>query len=259
MATSPLDLDRPRSLGELLRTAVALYRRHFLLFATIALGVVAPIELAVAGIGLGQLTGPYDPEPPLAGQALLGAVETLLITPLVTAMHIHAVLALSHRERVSIAETARLGLASFAPVLLVVLAYTGVVTLGLLALVVPGIYLAVRCYFVPQAVVADDLRFGDAFRRSWALTGGQWWRVFGITLVVFLILVPISALGLGFEAGAAAAGLSIISLVGNILIASLTVSFAALTGTLLYFDLRARRAEPHSSGPGLQDRPEAPG
>lgn len=249
MAANRLDLDRRRSLGELLATAWALYRDHFLLFATIAFGVVAPIELAVAGIGLGQLTGPYDPEPPLAGQALLGAVETFVITPLVTAMHIHAVLALSRQERVSIAETARLGVASFAPVLLVVLAYTGVVVLGFL--VVPGIYLAARCYFVSQAVVADDRRFADAFRRSWELTGGQWWRVFGITLVVFLILVPIGALAVGFELGAEAAGLSVIALVGNILIASLAVSFAAVTGTLLYFDLRARPAEPHSSEPGL--------
>ena len=67
----------------------------------------------------------------------------------------------------------------------ILLAAVGV-ALGLLLLVIPGIYLAVRWFFVPQAVVVENARGPAALRRSRELTSGTWWRTFGIILLANL-------------------------------------------------------------------------
>jgi hypothetical protein len=252
-----LDLGERRDLGGLLGTAFSLYRRYFWLFVAIAFGVVAPIQLIVEGVGLGLLTAPYDPDPSGGVAATEIFLNSFVLTPLITAMHVHAVMALSRSERPSIAQTVRRGLSSFGPVLLVVLAYTGVIALGFLLLILPGVYLTVRCYFVAQAVVADERHFGDAFRRSWEVTAGQWWRVLGILIVIGLILVPFSVALFPIELAAEAAGSSAVYLGGTIIVNSVTLSFAALTGTLLYFDLRARHADV-ATAESWMERPEAP-
>ena len=51
---------------------------------------------------------------------------------------------------------------------------------GLVAFVIPGIWLAVVLYFASQAVVAEGRPPIEALRRSRELVRGQWWRVFGI-------------------------------------------------------------------------------
>src|SRR5712691_2657374 len=87
----PLDLNRPRDLSALFNTVFALYGRYFWLFGAMALAVVLPVLVVVDGVGLGQLTSGYDSSPPVAGTYIELAAQQLVITPLVTAMHVHAV------------------------------------------------------------------------------------------------------------------------------------------------------------------------
>ena len=49
-----------------------------------------PAKLVVSGIGLEELTGPYDKDPPLAQTFVPAAVSFLVVVPLITATSIHA-------------------------------------------------------------------------------------------------------------------------------------------------------------------------
>lgn len=49
------------------------------------------------------------------------------------------------------------------------------------------IYLVLRLYFALTAVAVEDLGPINAFKKSWLLVGGHWWRTLGI-LIVFLLL-----------------------------------------------------------------------
>jgi hypothetical protein len=122
----------------------------------------------------------------------------------------------------------------------VLLAAAGI-ALGLL-LIVPGIYLFVRWYFVPQAVVLEGARDAGALRASGRLVTGAWWRTFGMVVLVSLVALLVSTLvGWPFVELARSSDRAIWALAGQIVAASVTQPFAALFSTLLYFDLRERQ------------------
>jgi hypothetical protein len=269
--TGALDLASRRDLGAILNDAFKLYGAHFGLFATLAFGVVIPIELAVKGIGLGELWGSYDSGSVYgAGSAgnPLGALVTFVEIPLITAMHIDAVQEIAAGRTPTVQATARHGLAVFGAVLgTLLLAILGIIG-GLLLLVIPGIYVAVRWFFASQVVVVEKLRFGQALRRSGQLVQGSWWRVLGYAIVFQLVLAPLTLVTVPFELAGDAANRSVFSLVGSIFVDGVSLSFIALTATLLYFDLRTANEAPPPAPPApptatpggdaFHDRPEAP-
>ena len=148
-----------------------------------------PVHLVVDGIGLEELTGPYDSSPSLAETALPTAVSFLVVAPLISAICIHAIHASAAGTPPRAREALQSGLDAFAPIFLaVVLAGIGI-SIGLVLLVVPGVFLAVRWYFVPQAVMVDGARGTRALTRSGELVRGHWWRTFGLLVAANLAAV----------------------------------------------------------------------
>jgi hypothetical protein len=237
----PLDLDRERDLGEILSTCTSLYARHFLLFATLAFGVVLPIDLALYGVGAGRLWSGYDDTLPLAVLIAGGPVNWLVAIPLVSANHARAVVTLGAGSVPPIGRTLLEGARLLPAVALVVFLYFLGSFLGLLLLVVPGVYLYVRWYVCAPAAVVESGRGTGALRRSAELVKGSWWRVFGISIVLDLIVAAAGlAISKPLDALAENADSGQLYLTGQVLADAVTLSFGALSATLLFFDLRWR-------------------
>ncbi len=139
-------------------------------------------------------------------------------------------LALDRRRRVARSVAEALTAAARAwPLLVVTLGFATVpIGFGLLAFVLPGLYLAGR--LVPAtALVLDGLSPVAALERSWALTSGNGWRVIGFTLVFFGWFVIVSA-ATGFVGAGAAAVLKAAGAggVGEVVAATLDGAVAAL-------------------------------
>jgi len=238
-----LDLARPRGTSELLNDAVRIYFANFGTVFAIAAAIVVPVQLIVSGIGLEELTSGYRAEANTAEILIPTLVSFLVVVPLIAAATIGVLRDLGNGERPRFGRSLQLGLDAFAPVFLAVLLAGVGIAAGLLALIVPGIYIAVRWLFVPQAVVVENARGPSALRTSWALTEGFWWRTFLVVvlanLIAFLpgllIITPLQAL-------AESADRQWIALAGMILTETLTAPFVALVSTLLFFDLRTRRS-----------------
>jgi uncharacterized membrane protein (DUF485 family) len=85
---SKLELERPRSIWEMLVATFELYRRVPFFFLILAAIVVVPYEvivLVITGKGplaLGQMG--------FVPRQLLVAIDSFLVTPLVSALHVHA-------------------------------------------------------------------------------------------------------------------------------------------------------------------------
>jgi hypothetical protein len=108
--------------------------------------------------------------------------------------------------------------------------------------IVPGVYLFVRWYFVPQAVVLEGARNAGALRASSRLVAGTWWRTFGLVVLVNLLTaLAIFVLGFPFTLLASATDRALWGLSGQILATAVTQPFIALFSTLLYYDLRERK------------------
>jgi hypothetical protein len=241
-----LQLRQPRDVGGLYRDSLRVFLRHAWLFILLSAAVVIPVEVAVEGIGLEMLTSSYDESPPLVESAVPTVVSFLVMTPIITAICIYALHSIAEGVRPSPGQVFVAGFEAFTPLFgAVVLAALGI-ALGFLALVVPGVYLAVRWYFVPQTVVIENARGPAALTRSGQTVQGFWWRTFGLVLLAnvavaipgFLLLSPFSAI-------AASTDRAVWALVGTILATSVTTPFVALYSTLLYYDLLARRTAAH--------------
>ncbi|MBO0830432.1 MAG: glycerophosphoryl diester phosphodiesterase membrane domain-containing protein [Actinobacteria bacterium] len=107
------------------------------------------------------------------------------------------------------------------------------------------------------AVVLERVSPAQAIRRSWALSRGSFWRLFGILLLTAIVVgIAGSVLNLGFgyleslvggSGGLFGASVSpsvaalIISIVASVVIATIFRPFSAGVTVLLYADLRMRR------------------
>jgi hypothetical protein len=243
VSAQPLDLSRPRGLGDLLRTTLSLYARHFWLFAGLALGIVGVVYIIVLGLGAGWLWRSADDyDMPGGLVALEFLLPVLVLVPLISATHAQAVVELSEGRVPSVSETLRAGARYFGPVVAVVVMYTLGVLAGLVLLVVPGIYVWVAWFVAAPAVVVENKRGGDAIGRSHDLVQGSWLRVFGIAVTVSLIAFVASAPAAwaGSWIGHSTGSMAIV-LAGAVVSDVVLYSFTALASTLLFFDLRTRR------------------
>jgi hypothetical protein len=251
-----LDLDQPRTLGELVTVTFDLFGRHLAVFLSLTLAVVAPIVLVVDGVWGGYLAEGGDVDPPTAAAAVSVALGVFVIPPLVTALHVVVVQALARGEEPTVGDALRNASARLLPAVAAVVVYSLAVAAGLLALVVPGVWLAVRWYFCAQAAVVDGLGPADALRRSAEVVEGRWWRTFGVLLAFGVVVGALGALG-----GALAHAIENGALFTTawILIQTVTLSLSAIFGTLLFFDSRARTALPWQGTPRVEPyAPERP-
>ncbi|NYH51707.1 hypothetical protein HNR06_001296 [Nocardiopsis arvandica] len=126
--------------------------------------------------------------------------------------------------------------------------------LGVLGGIALAAWIYVRIYFAMPVVVLERLGVGASLARSWRLTQGSWWRVFGITLLAYLLIglvgsllsTPLSIVAVvpSFVAPGetwAAVVSGAVIYVSEVLVSSITTPFTVGVATLLYVDLRMRR------------------
>jgi hypothetical protein len=244
-----IQLEQTRDLGALLRDSLNVYLRHFGTFLTLGALVVVPSQIIVGGIGLEQLSSSYDSTPSVAETAIPAAMAYLVVAPLITAICVHALRSVAAGGSPGTREAVVNGLESFTPIFFAVLLAAAGVAVGFVAFILPGIYLMVRWYFVPQAVVLERATGTSALRASGRLVAGAWWRTFGmVVLVNVLIMVAGFLVAAPFTALASASDRAVWWLAGQILAASVTAPFVALFSTLLYYDLRERKRAQQLAG-----------
>lgn len=130
--------------------------------------------------------------------------------------------------------------ASVAPVLVtLILAAIGVglgVAIGLVLLLVPGLYLLTIWSVVAPVIVIERTSLPEAFRRSHDLVRGHGGPVFVLILIVFVGLAVVNLLLGVLTADAGDGARAAITWIFN----AATAPISALTAAVLYFTLRER-------------------
>jgi hypothetical protein len=119
----------------------------------------------------------------------------------------------------------------------------GLLFIFLAALVGGLLLLYSRFVLAPVGLIVDGRRGVAALRRSWDLTRGRVWPVFGTILLVFLMAAVVSlAIALPVEAGLAAAdGAWVVGVLLGVVASAVTLPFTTIATLMIYLDLRARR------------------
>ncbi|WP_317151002.1 hypothetical protein [Sphingopyxis indica] len=186
-----------------------------LAFAWLGPAPVAPTE----GMGIDQIVRIYEQN---MVQSLVPRIGVALAALIGTAAILRLWLA---RGGVSVGESLAFALALFPTLIAIELLTSLAFALGLLLLIVPGLYLVGRLAVTVPAAIDRGIRNPiDAIRTSWRLTDDNGWSIFFFLLLVTLVIGIISVIAgvvtmslFGAEAGA---GKIVSGLVGAAFIAA---------------------------------------
>lgn len=230
---SKLKIERPRSAPEIIAATFTLYRRYSWLFLILAGVVVVPYELISL---IGRPDGPLHGAAQALTNIAIGVGDYALVVPLISALHLFAVEDLREGRAPELGSVFRRGLGSLRVVSpAVLLSWLGIFA-GFLALIVPGVLLAIRWAVVAQTGALEATTWRGALDRSAGLTEKRRAHVFWLlALIVLITSVPTVIHIIVFGAS---------TTVGSVVVSTLfdvvTSSFTALAIAFLYYDLMAR-------------------
>ena len=243
---------RPLSLGELLDRTFFLYRKHFLVFVgIIAFPYLVLLAFQLAGDVLrpGNLRGGWVS----ALWTLLTLVMSLGVLAVSQGATVIAVSQLHLGRTVTIAE-AFAGIKGRVLYLALIMIGTWIgIGVGLVLLILPGIYLALMWALTVPVAVLEDKGLRDSVERSAQLTKGHRGRVF-VVYLLFVILtyavymaweIPILAFVGVFARAKHAAELPMWSVIavqiGSFLSQCLVGPLLTISFSLFYYDERVRK------------------
>jgi hypothetical protein len=122
-----------------------------------------------------------------------------------------------------------------------------VVLLGLVALILPGLFLLVSLFFWQFHVAVEDEHFLAGFAASWSLTKGHRLRLFALGVIVVVISMLVSVAGSVVDLVAP----EIVSLVVSAVVSGPITVFSLATGAEAYTQLRARTTDDAGTSSGL--------
>jgi hypothetical protein len=240
--------------GEVVDTAIGLYRRNWKLLVGTAAIVVVPVQILSSFLNrdyFSQFTGLYRsfrhglaPTATGPGVGSLGSLLALLALPFLTVALATAVASCYMGSPITPGQAWRRTMRRFWAILGLGLVRGVLIGVGFLLFVVPAIFLAVQLLVAPVALVVEEAGPVTALERSWRLTGRHWWRMCGVEVLKAAMagfgygLVEAPALALGFVAGPVGwVFLAIAGSLGQLVVAPLVVAVTVVA----YFDLRIRK------------------
>jgi hypothetical protein len=237
---------RPLSTGELVDHAFSLYRKHFAMFLAI-FGLPHLVVFAFQCWGLGITT---------PGRTVFFTLETALLSVVVSAASQAAtVIAVSqvHLDRpAGVMDSFSRVKGEIFGVIGLSLAVGALIVLGCMALIVPGIMLAIRWSLAVPVKILEGTDVGGAMSRSSQLTRGSRGRIFVIWFLVIVLSFALSfalrwpievAAGVKSIAGLqhATAGYRVAALLASFIAQCLVGPLATIVFSLLYYDERVRK------------------
>jgi hypothetical protein len=218
--------------GSVIRGSASMLSRRFLTFLIVTVIAYIPYW-AMLLLARTRIT----PEPTALAQALSGLAWAVLLIVLATlgeAVIVHAAFQDMRSQSVSPAEAVNVVLRRFFPIAGLALVAQLPIWLGLFLLIIPGLILYTVWFVGLPVCVVERLGPWTSLRRSWELTRGHRWKLFGLA---FLIVIP----SLGIEFGFAAASDPTVGLMGTLICTGIWAAFSAVVVAVTYRDLRVVR------------------
>jgi hypothetical protein len=243
---------RPLGIGEIFDVGITIYRRNFRALLTLVFVVVAPIEIVSALIqssavpeGDGLIT--ETPSGAIAGFGAAGMLSFLGAT-VATGACFKAVADGYLGERAEWRPALRFAARRLHSILWITILGAVLAALGLVLLVIPGIYLYIAFSVAVPVLLTEGTKGRRALGRSRRLVKGRWWGAFGVVaLGAILVGIVSGALtGLagaitGFDTSDPTLGSFLVNTGATVIASLVATPLTAAFITVLYFDLRVRK------------------
>jgi hypothetical protein len=227
--------------GEILDVSFSLYRRHFATLGTIAVlcsGIPVLLSLYIEASGGVLYNLPLT---------LLHYVIFTVLSSIATAATVFVVSESYLGRPLAARDALRRATPLFARLIICSLLFAIIVGIGFIFLFIPGIILVCGLLLAfPSLVLESSLSPTGALSRSWSLTRGSRWRMFGLLVTMVLLLyVPLVGLGaiaavvLPGGARGTSPGTVTLAVVGLLQMLLYPLLYCVLT--VAYYDLRVRK------------------
>lgn len=113
--------------------------------------------------------------------------------------------------------------------------------IGFVLFIIPGLVLYTRWSVLVPVLIREDIGWGDSFARSWALTRGNGWTIFGALLIVLITYLAL------FVVAALLGGVTYV--VVAVVVGAIQIAFSAVLSLVIYEGLVGTAPEV-TSGPG---------
>lgn len=70
--------------------------------------------------------------------------------------------------------------------LLTGIVYALAIGAGMIALIIPGIFISIKLFFYDAAIIIEGDDLSGSLKRSWQIVQGNWWRLFALFLLLTL-------------------------------------------------------------------------
>jgi hypothetical protein len=251
--SGPIPL-KPMGVGEILDVAIRVYKANWKPLMTMVAVVIVPFTLlqnfVTNGIGHpfvadGRLLVPESNYDAYRVAIIIFAVLSfLVIVPFLRGAVARAVGGIYLGEQPSARGCLEFARARLGALLVGVLLSSLLMVAGFFALVIPGLILFVRYTFVTPSIVVEGVGGSASLSRSWELSKGNGWRIFGTLIVSTIIAAIIAAIiSIPLQLLALTSGGSIgwvIRAAAASVVSIITTPFLVTVAVLLYFDSRIR-------------------
>ncbi len=241
----------PRAIGGVLDDAISLYRHAYSKVAPLTIAAAIIVALPGFSLGLRMVRAQAGGLPAIF--ALMRTPGYWLTYALVFLVHLAvyggllaALETFIERGDVSVGEALGAGASLLPRILAVSVLFSLMVGVGLVLLIVPGVYLSGIYQLAVVALVVERAGISQSFGISRALIKGYWWRSVSIVTVGFVILFVFSLIAgvvngvvagiFGFGTSVALLSQSIMGIVINVFLMPLLPCFLLA----LYHDLKLR-------------------
>lgn len=241
--------DRPAifRIGRVFGDTFNVFGRNFGLYIGLSLifsGLPTFIYQLVIGSRVEAAAASADPNEVAAqmfstASLVMGAIFFLIymaLSSILQAALVRATIQDLNGQQPTFADALSRGIAVLLPIVgLSIIMWLGI-SIGMMLLIIPGIYLVVRWSAAVPALVHEKLGILDSLKRSSQLTDGNRWRILGL-LIVVIIAVFVLQMVLGLVA------MAIVPLLGAVLGTAVTSAVSAIVSVLVSIALAVSYVE----------------
>jgi hypothetical protein len=225
--------ERDFSTGQVFNRTFAIFSRNLLPFGLVAAVAAVPSALLLTpGVDL------VSSDAVGGTLAVFGVILMLVLGALSQAVVLYGAFDDMRGRPVNLAESIRVGLRRFFPVLGVAVFVPVLTALAAAALIFPGFMVATMLFVAMPACVVEQLGPIKAMGRSARLTKGHRWKIFGIWFAILFVGGIAQSMLQNIAAGLGGAMLSVIV---TLLWGAVYGAFSAILAVVAYHDLRVAR------------------
>lgn len=204
MSNSHIEFLRTREIGEVLNASMYFIRDHFKPVLRSLIYIAGPVLMVAVITSAFYLAGDFTAgENPLFNSAesnmalfIVSNMLAMLVTVVIIAvMYEYIILCYENGIREYGVDEVWQGVKKRMMLYILYSVFNGIITfVGLMFLVVPGIYLGVTLSFVYMVAFVEGRSYPDAVSRCFNFVQGHWWNTFGLLLLAYVIYYIISML-----------------------------------------------------------------